>query len=151
MVIPQFVHKSITNEHAAPNMRDYERERATFTWESAANALDGLPGGHGLNIAHEAVDRHVRSNGYHHLAVVWIGRDGRRREYTYRELRELTNQFANVLRALELRPGARVFVLTGRIPELYVSVLGALKNKNIVCTLFSAFGPEPIHTRLEIG
>ncbi|MGZ5139567.1 MAG: acetate--CoA ligase, partial [Burkholderiales bacterium] len=46
---------------------------------------------------------------------------------------------------------ARVFVLAGRIPELYVSVLGALKNKNLVCSLFSAFGPEPIHTRLEMG
>ncbi|HET7159515.1 MAG TPA: acetate--CoA ligase, partial [Burkholderiales bacterium] len=71
--------------------------------------------------------------------------------YTYRDLRGLSNRFANVLRMLELRPGARVFVLAGRIPELYVSVLGALKNRNIACTLFSAFGPEPIHTRLEMG
>jgi acetyl-CoA synthetase len=44
-----------------------------------------------------------------------------------------------------------VFVLAGRIPELYVAVLGALKNKNVVSTLFPAFGPEPIRTRLALG
>ncbi|HWT08324.1 MAG TPA: acetate--CoA ligase [Roseomonas sp.] len=47
--------------------------------------------------------------------------------------------------------GGRVFILAGRIPELYVAALGALKAKCVVCPLFSAFGPEPIATRLEIG
>ena len=42
-----------------PNMVDYERERASFTWDAARRALDGLPGGRGLNIAHEAVVRHA--------------------------------------------------------------------------------------------
>lgn len=41
------------------------------------------------------------------------------RDYTYRDLHRLTNRFANLLRNLELHPGARVFVLAGRIPELY--------------------------------
>jgi acetyl-CoA synthetase len=44
-----------------------------------------------------------------------------------------------------------VFVLTGRIPELYLSVLGALKNRSVVCPLFAAFGPDPIHQRLAMG
>ena len=43
----------------SPNLRDYERTRAAFSWERAREALDGLPGGRGLNIAHEAVDRHA--------------------------------------------------------------------------------------------
>jgi acetyl-CoA synthetase len=37
------------------------------------------------------------------------------------------------------------------VPELYIAVLGALKAKCVVSPLFSAFGPEPIATRLEIG
>ena len=44
--------------------------------------------------------------------------------------------------------GERVFVLAGRIPELYVAVLGGLKRGCVVSPLFSAFGPEPIATRL---
>lgn len=39
---------------------------------------------------------------------------------------------------------ADVFVLAGRIPELYLAILGALKARCVVCPLFSAFGPEPI-------
>jgi acetyl-CoA synthetase len=132
-------------------MSDYARERARFNWEAAAAELDGLPGERGLNIAHEAVDRHANGARADRLALRAIARDGKARDYTFRELHALTNRFANVLRELELRPGARVFILAGRIPELYVAVLGALKNKNVACTLFSAFGPEPILTRLQIG
>ncbi|HSN39675.1 MAG TPA: acetate--CoA ligase, partial [Burkholderiales bacterium] len=74
-----------------------------------------------------------------------------RREFTFADLRNLTNRFANVLGNLGVAKGERVFVLCGRIPELYVSVLGTLKNRSVACPLFSAFGPEPIHTRLSIG
>ena len=42
-------------------------------------------------------------------------------------------------------------MLAGRIPELYIAVLGALKRGCVVCPLFSAFGPEPIATRLTLG
>ena len=41
----------------------------------ARGLLDGLPGG-GLNIAHEAVDRHVKAGRGDKLALRWIGRDG---------------------------------------------------------------------------
>ena len=44
---------------ASPNLSDYELIRDQFTWEAARALLDGLPGGRGLNIAHEAVDRHA--------------------------------------------------------------------------------------------
>jgi hypothetical protein len=39
-------------------MPDYERACAQFSWAAAAGDLAGLPQG-GLNIAYEAVDRHV--------------------------------------------------------------------------------------------
>jgi acetyl-CoA synthetase len=42
-----------------PNLSDYERVRDQFTWDAARALLDGLPGDGGLNIAHEAVDRHA--------------------------------------------------------------------------------------------
>jgi acetyl-CoA synthetase len=44
-----------------------------------------------------------------------------------------------------------VFLLASRIPELYITVLGTLKNHSVSCAMFSAFGPEPIHTRLTMG
>jgi acetyl-CoA synthetase len=133
-----------------PNLHDYGRVRTTFSWDKARRELDGLPGG-GLNIAHEAVDRHAGHSRRDHLAIRWLGKNGEIRDYTYTSLRYITNQFANVLQRLGVAKGDRVFVLTGRIPELYIAALGTLKNRSVFCPLFSAFGPEPIRARMAIG
>jgi acetyl-CoA synthetase len=73
------------------------------------------------------------------------------REVTYEQLREATNRVANGLLGLGLRRGERVFLLAGRIPELYLTALGALKAGLVVSPLFAAFGPEPIRTRISLG
>jgi acetyl-CoA synthetase len=135
----------------APNLVDYRGEYTRFDWAEAWKLLDGLPGGKGYNIAHEAVDRHAAGINAGKIAIRWLGKSGERRELTYRDLAEATNRFANALISLGVQPGERVFVLMGRLPELYVAVLGALKARCVVSPLFSAFGPEPIATRVEMG
>jgi acetyl-CoA synthetase len=125
--------------------------RTGFRWDAARRELDGLPGGRGLNIAHEAVDRHAAGPAAGRLAMRWLGKDGAVRDYRYADLRRLSNRFANVLLGLGVNPGDRVFLLAGRIPELPIALLGALKQRAICAPLFSAFGPEPIRARLEIG
>ena len=135
----------------APNLRDYEAACTPDFWERARGELDGLPGGRGLNIAHEAVDRHARGMRADQIALRWHGKRGGRRDFTYGELACETGRFANVLRGLGLGPGDLTAVLAGRIPELYVAALGTLKNRSVFSPLFSAFGPEPIRARLQLG
>ena len=135
----------------APNLPDVEAARVPGFWERARRDLDGLPGGQGLNIAHEAVDRHAAGARAGHVAFRWLDRAGARRECTYGELRELTSRFANALTSLGVGKGDVVCVLAGRIPELYVAALGTLKNRSVFCPLFSAFGPEPIRTRMTLA
>jgi acetyl-CoA synthetase len=72
-------------------------------------------------------------------------------EFTYAQLKRETDRFAAVLDALGVQRGERVFVLAGRIPELYVAALGTLKHGSVFCPLFSAFGPEPVEQRLRLG
>jgi len=134
----------------APNISDYAAFRSRFSWEEARRELNGLPAG-GLNIAHEAVDRHAAGGRGAHIALRWMSKDGAIRDFSYAGLCERSNRFANVLRQLEVGAGERVYILTGRIPELYIAVLGAWKNRSVVCTLFSAFGPEPIRARMALG
>jgi len=134
-----------------PNLGDYEQARRTLSWEQARGELQGLPMGRGLNIAHEAVDRHAAGPLCDHLAIRWLGKDGRCEDYTFGQLAALSNRFANVLRGLGVNAGDRVYLLAGRIPQHYVAALGTLKNRNVLCSLFSAFGPEPIRSRLAIG
>jgi acetyl-CoA synthetase len=135
---------------ARANLPDYETYAKTFSWAQARALLDGLPDG-GLNIAHEAIERHVRAGRGERLALRWIGRDDRILDFTYARLGAAVNQFANVLSRRGVRKGDRVFSLLGRVPELYIAALGTLKNGSVFSPLFSAFGPEPIKARMTIG
>ena len=145
------IKKDRENWRVTPNLVDYERTCAAFSWQETERELEGLPGKRGLNIAHEAVDRHANGPLRGHLALRWLGKQGEARDFSYGDLYRLTNQFANVLRTLGVGKGDRVFALAGRIPELYIAALGTLKNGSVFCPLFSAFGPEPIQQRLGIG
>jgi acetyl-CoA synthetase len=133
------------------NAASYEEECARFSWEAERCRLDGLPNGRGLNLAYEAVDRHAFGLLADHVALRHIGKRGDVTDLTYAELARRTSRFARVLDHLRVGPGERVFVLLPRVPELYVAVLGTLKHRSVACTLFSAFGPEPIRQRMTLG
>jgi acetyl-CoA synthetase len=142
--------KTAASWPASPNLVNYAEACAAFSWAESRTALDGLPGG-GLNIAHEAVDRHVRGPLRDKIAIRWLGRDGGLRDLTYGDLHAGTNRFANVLGRLGVKKGDVVAAVAGRLPELYVAALGTLKHGSVFAPLFSAFGPEPLHARLAIA
>ena len=150
MARDKVIRKSAADLRVAPNLRDLESERAAFSWDAARRELQGLPGG-GLNIAHEAVDRHASGPRAAHAALRWLSATGSDLAVTFAELAGASNRFANVLRGLGVAKGDAVFVLCGRTPELYAAVLGALKCGAVVAPLFSAFGPEPLKTRVNLG
>ena len=134
----------------ASNMPDYDRARAEFSWAAARERLAGLPGG-GVNIAYEAVDRQADGPLADAVALRFLSKRRGARELTYAKLKRETDRFANVLADLGVKRGERVFVLSGRIPELYVAALGTLKHGAVFCPLFSAFGPGPVEQRLRLG
>ncbi len=134
----------------APHWRDEAALREGFSWERMRSALGAAPGG-ALNIAAAALDRHGTGERGEHVAIHWLGADGSEQRLTYRELMLAANRFANAVMHSGLRRGDRLFVLMPRLPQLYVAVLGALKAGLVVSPLFSAFGPEPIATRMNLG
>ncbi len=127
-----------------------DARRLPTGWDAALARLAGLPGG-GLNIAHEAVDRHVAEGHGAEPALIWLGREGERRVLSYTDLAVDAARFANVLRIHGIAPGQRMFLLSGRVPALYAATLGGLKAGVVVSPLFAAFGPEPVRARMEIG
>ncbi len=135
----------------SPNLTDYDAIRQAFTWDAATAELASLPGGSGINIAYEAADRHVDAGDGGRVALRWIRQDRSTREYTYRDLKDLSARFANTLKDLGAERGEKVFSLLGRVPELFVSALGTWKCGAVFCPLFSAFGPEPIKARMRIA
>ncbi len=133
-----------------PNMPEYDSFWSQFSWEHEYDNLEGLSGG-GINIAHEAVDRHANGDNKNTIAIRWIRKDRSFEDFTYADLKVQTSRFANVLEKLDVKKGESVFSLTGRIPPLYVAALGALKAGAVFCPMFSVFGPEPAFQRLSKG
>ncbi len=130
-----------------PNLDDYDAIRAGFVYADVISELDGLPGG-ALNIAHEALDRHVAQGRGDKLCWIWEGKDGSIERYTYADATRMSNQFAHVLGTLGIAKGDRVFCFMDRVPELYAAVFGTLKAGCVTGPLFSAFGPDAAGDRL---
>jgi acetyl-CoA synthetase len=130
-----------------PNLLDYRRARETFQWDSIYRELDGFDG-RGINIAHEVLDRHVKTPLKDKAALFWEGKNGESEVYTFNDMWKLTNRFANALWNLGVKKGDRIFTYMDRIPEQYICLLGALKLGGMIGPLFSAFGPDALKDRL---
>jgi len=151
----EVIRKTPADCRVPPNLKDYDHARRVFDWSDVPALCEGMGSG-GCNIAYAAVDRHVDGPMAARTALRFIADTGAAgdlvtHDISYAELGRLARRFTNVLRSLGVGKGERVFAIMGRIPELYVTVLGGLRNGSVVSPLFSAFGPEPIATRVTIG
>ncbi len=129
------------------NLKDYGMTYNAFHWEQVEKEFDWYKTGK-VNIAHEAIDRHCRTSKKNKVALYFID-DAHQKQYTFNEMRLLTNKFANVLKHIGISKGDRVFVFMPRSPELYISLLGIIKIGAIAGPLFEAFMEEAVLDRLQ--
>jgi len=144
------IHKSAGKHGLTHYLSDYADACHRFTWAAARSELAGMPGGQ-LNMACEAVDRHVEDGRGTWRAARFIDREWRQTDLTYEDLQRCCRRFGDVLLSLGVARGECVATLLGRTPELYTVVLGTIRLGRVCCALFSAFGPEPLKTRLQLG
>ncbi|WP_406815405.1 acetate--CoA ligase [Mycobacterium sp. M23085] len=149
------IRKDVHGLSTRPNLTNYAEACARFRWSDVPQLCEGMGPGK-CNIAYAAVDRHAVGVTASRTALRFVtdkGWDGAvaTRDLSYAELGRLSRRFSSLLRSLGVNRGNRVFTIMDRCPELYIAVMGALRNGSIVSPLFSAFGPEPIVTRVSIG
>ncbi len=130
------------------NLTNYDEVYASFNWEIAEKNFSWYETGK-LNAAYEAIDKHTETFRKNKIALYY--RDPNRNEkYTFREMKDLSNKAANVLKTTaDVQKGDRLFVFMPRTPELYFVVLGAIKLGAIVGPLFEAFMEGAVKDRLE--
>lgn len=129
------------------NMGPYEQAYNNFQWEDAERHFTWYETGK-VNMAHEAIDRHVQEGRGEKAALLYC--DANRHEtYTFSQLRASSNRFGNVLRKYGIGKGERVFIFMPRSPELVISLLGVLKVGAVVGPLFEAFMETAVKDRLE--
>ncbi|WP_284638888.1 acetate--CoA ligase [Paenibacillus silviterrae] len=139
--------ESIAPVAASPNMKNYEEERAHFSWEQIEKTFTWSQTGN-VNMAYEAIDRHAEGALRDKIALYYSD-DRRDEKYTYEQMKRSSNRFGNVLRKLGIEKGDRVFIFMPRTPELYFALLGAIKIGAVVGPLFEAFMETAVKDRLE--
>jgi acyl-coenzyme A synthetase/AMP-(fatty) acid ligase len=127
-----------------PNLVDYDAARRQFTWDEARAQIEGLPGG-GLNIAHEAVFRHLAGPRADQVAIRFLAQGQPDVERTYRELALDARRFASVLGRLGIVRGERVASLLGRIPALYCGC----RLLSVVLGIRARTGQDATVTRID--
>ena len=127
---------------------DYQKLRREITWETARKDLD-LTEGSLLNIAHLCVDRHLALGRGDKLALVHEDHAGEVRKFTYKDVSQLSNGWAEFLEGCGIGPLDRVALFLDRNPELYIGFMGILKRGAVVVPLFSAFGEDALIQRME--
>ncbi|MBC8450826.1 AMP-binding protein [bacterium] len=130
------------------NIGSYEERLKGFDWGIAKEVL-GWEDGELLNIGHICSDRVCARGQADKVALIWEGFGGKKRAYTFDDLRVYSNGFAKFLLDRGLKPGDRICIFMDKIPSLYFSFLGVLKMGGIAQPLFSAFGDESLEVRLE--
>jgi acetyl-CoA synthetase len=143
------IEKKLSNQDKPPNMLGYQHSVSHFDWEQANSLIKGYK--NGINIGYEAVDRHVEEGYGEQTALIFLGKNNQRQLYSYQQLQQSSNRFANLLKSLQVEKGHLLCSLTDRSPILYSAIIGCFKSGVVFSPLFSAFGPEPIKSRMEIG
>jgi acetyl-CoA synthetase len=148
MKYPTIAKDSFEQHAVKPNIQDYHKMYKEFSWDKISSDLDWFDKEH-INIAHIAIDTHLKTDRRNKKALVWESKKGELEEYTFLDLSRLSNKFANVLvKELGVQKGDRVFFFLERVPEIFIAILGTLKAGAIIGPLFSAFGPDAVKDRL---
>ncbi len=101
------------------------------------------------NVVHNALDRHVQNGRKDKTAIIWEGEDGETRTYSYSQLTEEVNRFANVLKSLGVKKGDTVTIYMGRVVELPVAMLAVVKIGAIHSVVYGGFSEQALADRIN--
>jgi acetyl-CoA synthetase len=101
------------------------------------------------NIAHDALDKHVRTERKDKVAYIFEGEPGDVKKWTYGELYTEVNKLANALKSLGVKKGDRVGIYLPMHVELPIAMLACAKIGAIHSVVFSGFSSTAFADRLN--
>jgi len=100
-----------------------------------------------LNIVHNALDRHIKTDKRNKIAYIWEGERGDKKILTYYELWREVNKFANALREMGVKKGDTVSIYMPMILELPIAMLACAKIGAVHSVVFSGFWAKAFQDR----
>jgi benzoate-CoA ligase family protein len=100
-------------------MGEFEYEKAYTQWKWTIPKK--------YNIGTDVIDKHASSKNRNKVALYWENATGQTAQYTFGDLKILTNKFGNVLKKLGLKKGDRFLIRLPNISAFQISFLGGVK------------------------
>lgn len=102
------------------------------------------------NFGYDVIDRWATID-RNKLAMIWVDQNGVEKKYTFRDLRNLSIQAANILLKYEINKGDRVLIMLHRIPEWWIFVIALIKLGAVVCPCPTMLTPHDLKYRINAG
>jgi acetyl-CoA synthetase len=118
-----------------PKASSYDEVVRRFRWQVPQH----------YNIGVDVVDRQ-RGDA---LALIFLDERHRERRYSFADISQLSNRFANVLAAHGLARGDRIGILLPQTPETAIAHVAAWKSGLVSVPLFALFGEDALEFRLS--
>jgi acyl-coenzyme A synthetase/AMP-(fatty) acid ligase len=131
--------KARPGRDAAPNMTDYEAERARFRVDVPQR----------YNFVVDVIDRRAASEPDRPALLSLDAAGGVVARQTYADLSRESRRMAHVLEALGVRKGEPLFLMLPRIPQWYTVMLGAIRMGAIVMPGTTQLTARDVRYRIE--
>lgn len=128
------------------NLTNYQNTYENFNWDTVLPQFSWNETGK-VNMAYECVDKHVKDGFGEKTAIHYLNGE---EEYTltFREVKEKTDHLASVLKHHGIGKGDFVFIFLPKHPDMYLTMIAAIKLGAIVGPLFEAFMEDAIRDRI---
>ena len=115
-------------------------EEHNFKWFNGAK----------VNITNNCIDRHLEKDS-DKTALIWVANDPGKEpvSFSFRDLYENVNKFANVLKEQNVKKGDRVCFYMGMVPELMFGVLACARIGAIHSVVFGGFSAPSLAGRIN--
>jgi len=118
------------------NGQDFDAIYRSFRWDIPKK----------LNIAQLTCDRHAASD---KVAIYYENEKGESQHFSFSQLKELSDRFANALRGLGVQSGDRVAIILPQRVETAVAHLACYKIGAIALPLSILFGQDAVQYRIK--
>ena len=96
---------------------DYQKEKDQWKWNIPEY----------YNIGYDCVDKHAEGKNKDKKALIWENEKGDTEQFTFAQMKELSNKFGNILRNLGIEKGDRFLIRLPDIPAFQISFIGGVK------------------------
>src|SRR5580658_4063393 len=124
-------------EQTVHGAKSFADARAKHRWQIPAE----------YNVAIDCLDRHTALRD--RTALFYEDDEGHTARYTFGQMIEASNRFANALRALGIRRGDVFAIHTPQRPETAIAHIACYRLGAVALPISKLFGPDAIHYRLE--